>query len=153
MAYRLYLSDINGDGTTPASAFRSRFMELCNLYAADSTPENPSVITGVTYKRQIIDAVNMQFAIGVAELDDATHDIFVADPLIRHIPRSFMLLTRAELTPEQVSTLNEILTYFGYQTQAAAIFTGDAHIYDLVWWMMGRMQWDGWEIWNSNATD
>ena len=153
MAYRLYLSDIVGDGQTTLTAYRSRFAQLCTQYAADTTPENPSVITGVTYSRQIIDAKNMQFAVGVAELDDATHDIFVADTGIRHIPRSFMLLTRGELTPEQLGKLNEILTYFGYSQQANNIFTDSAHVYDLVWWMMGRMEWDGWEVWNNEATD
>lgn len=147
MALRMYISDVIGDGVSITTAFRTRFQELVE---ANRTTDNE---TGVLRYWASFDAFQMGFGIGIADLDEATHQLFIADDAIRHLPRSFLNTARVDLTAEQLNLLTEFLQRYGYAARANAIFTDQAEVKDLVWWMMGRRNWDGWNVWDSEAVD
>lgn len=139
MAYRLYLSNIVGDGQTPATAYRSRFCEIANPLGIQC------------YER--IDKEKINAAWVIADISDPDHATMIADAGIRHIPKSVMVTKRADLTAGQLTAITEVLTHFGFAAYVGSIFTDQATVFDLMRWIFGGTYWDGYEDWMTNASD
>ena len=128
MTQRLYICGLYGDGLTVETAWHSAFDEVF-----EGTNKR---------RRQVIDGVDVKYALVVADTDATEHALLVADTKVRHVTKAFLLKKRSELTGGQVATLTEILTFLN-QTRAATIFTQDALVLDLLRWLNGSRRWDG----------
>jgi len=125
---RLYICGLYGDGLTKATGKRSAFDEVFRGQGKR--------------RRQVIDGVDRNYALVVADTDAAEHALLVADSKVRHVSKALLLTKRADLTAGQTSGINEVLTFLG-MTRAGAIFTDQALVLDLLQWMNGARRWDG----------
>lgn len=128
MALRFYLTKITGDGQTPETAYNYAFR---------------LILPNKAHFRKW-DGNDAKIGFIVADTTAAEHTTLTADGRIRSISNSLINTKRIDLTPGQVSTLNEILTAMNY-TRAGIVFTDQATIKDLLRWIIGKSSWDGWD--------
>jgi hypothetical protein len=122
---RLYLCKVIGDGITPETSFRPVWLEVIDP-------------TGIARIGQTMDTQRYKFWIGVLDTDDTQHLALVTDPRVRYISPDLMATTISNLTADQKTAILEVFAWLGFPTN---IFSNNARVADVVFYMIGRAAW------------